>query len=816
MVEVRVPWRMRSRLTLPRPLRLALRRAARQPASFLIALATVAIVTAAAAAVAAVATAAFVRPLPFPEPGRLVRLYTMPPGATAFRDANPFHPREFVRFRERLGPFDAVEGIWAREQAIGGDGEPGTAQVGSVSGGFLRLLGNRPALGRALTEDDDAQAARVVVLGHSFWLSRFGGDTGVLGRTLPIDRVPHEIVGVMPPEFEPAFTRTELWTPLGFRDGRWVLENATFIQTVGRLKTGVDAAAARSEAEAMLDAVRVESPLSLTGWRLGLLPLREAQFGQQRPAILMLVVSVVVVALIATANLAHLTLADLLSRRAEIGMCIALGASRADLFRSHLGEALLVTSAGGLAGLVIASAALPVLKGLDPTGLTSQVAIQIDWRAGLAALLLTGAVTGLATLVPVWRAADRGIAHTAAGIGRRTIGGRRQTRARTWLVAIEMGLAVILLCAGAVLVTAFHRMAKIDPGFDPADVITAQLRLSDVAHPMEAARTAFVETMLQRVRAVPGVAHASTTLNRFVPGLAFVTLIHVDGQPTPTGEPHTVQFRRVSTDYFETLRIPLLEGRAFDGRDVKAGEPVAIVSESLARRFWPEQSPVGRRLRRAGPMTTIVGVVGDVRDVRAGHAPEATLYIPYAQNNTNAAPVALVVRSARAPHDLVPALKAAIREIDPAQPLSNVLPLAEFLDRSRGAERFRTTLLIAFAGIGALLACAGIYGVTGRSVIERRQEAGVRLALGATARQVWWTAASRALAALAIGAGGGAAAAMLVIRTLPRVVPEVADTPALAASSAALALLMAAGAAAALIPARRAAHVDPVLALRAH
>jgi putative ABC transport system permease protein len=794
--------------------RLVLRAAGRQPASFLVATLTIAVVTAAAALVAAVATAAFIRPLPFPESDRLLRLYTMPPGATALREANPFHPREFVRFRERLGPFEAVEGIWSRDQAIGGDGEPETAPVGGVSGGFLALLGDPPVLGRVLTAEDDGNAARVTVLSHTFWQSRFGGDPQVLGRILLIDRVPHEIVGVMPATFEPAFARSDLWTPLGIRDGRWLLENATFIQTVGRLKPGVDIRAATAQAVTMLDAVRNESPVTLTGWRLGILPLREAQFGQQRPAILMLVISVVVVALIAAVNLTHLALADVLSRRGEIAVRVALGAGRADLLRSHLVDRLLVTTAGGVAGLVIARITLPWLTSLDPTGLASQIAIAIDWRAASTSLMFVFAVSLVATTLPVWRVANRELADGIGAVGGRATGGRRHTRARAGLVAIEMALAVVLLSGGAVLVSAFQRVAATHPGFTPSGAISAQLRLSDAAHPTEDARTQFVARVLERIRAVPGVISASTTLNRFVPGLTFVTLIHIEGRPTPTGEPHTVQFRRVSTDYFSTLEIPVLQGRAFDQRDVKRGQPVAIVSESLAHRFFPGEDPIGRQVRRAGPLMTIVGVVGDVRDVRAGEAPEATIYLPYAQNNTNAAPVAVVIRSTRAASDLIPAVKAAIWEIDAAQPLSNVLPLDAFLDRTLGAERFRSTLLLTFAIIGVLLACAGIYGVTGRSVLERRHESGIRLALGATRRQVWWTAASRALAAIAGGAAAGLVSSLLIATILPRFLPEVAGVKPWTLVLPTVAVLLVTGAAAALLPARHASRINPLVALR--
>ena len=798
-----------------RDARSALRAARQRPAPALIAVVTIALVTGAAGAVSAVASGAFVRPLPFPDAARLVRLYTMPPGARTFRDANPFGPREFVRFREQPGPFDAVEGIWVRDRAVAGEGEPESIQAGEVSAGFLSLLGGPPRLGRTFTPAEDLAAAKVVVVSDGLWRRRFGADRSILGRTIVIDREPHEVIGVMPPDFQPAFTRTELWTPLGIRDGRLILPAATFIQTVARLRPDVGVAQALERARVMYDAVRKESPSTHTGWEIGALPLREAQFGQQRPAVVMLLIAVVVLALIAGANLAHLALADVMSRRGEIALRLALGASRADLLRWHLAERLVVIGAGGVLGLAGAWLALPALTGLDPTGLANVVRVRIDWPVALSALSFVGAITLAASTLPVWRAARRDVAAAIADSGRRAVGSRGQIRLRTLLVAAEMGLAVLLLASGALLIDGFRRLAATPPGFTSAGVITAQLRLAESAYPTEAARAAFVARVVDRVREVPGVIEASTTLNRFLPGFAFVTLIHIDGHPTPDVDPHTVQFRRVTPGYFKTLGIPEIAGRTFDARDVKTGQPVAVVSELLAKRYWPNEDPIGRTVRRGAnlPMT-VIGIVGDVSDVGFSQEPQPTIYVPYFQNNTIAAAVGLVVRSDRSAADLMPAIKRAIWEIDPAQPLANISTLDEFLGASLGPQRFRTTLLMIFAAIGLLLACVGIYGVTERTVIERRREAGVRLALGATAGRVWWTVSSRALAGVTWGAGLGVIASLGVNRALASFLPELEHASAVMTALPALALLAATGILSAVVPARRASRVEPLVALR--
>jgi predicted permease len=619
----------------------------------------------------------------------------------------------------------------------------------------------------------------------------------------------------MPPGFEPAFVKSELWTPLGIRDGRFVLENSTFIQTLARPRPGVTLDETRAELRAMFDAVRTESPATLKGWEVGVRPLREAQFGPQRPAILMLVAAVAIVTLIAAVNLAHLSLAETMSRRGEIAVRLALGARRHDLLRWQLADRVVTAGAGGALGLCLAWLVLPIVTSLDPTGLSSRVAVRIDWTVVVATLLCVGVATVGASLVPAWRATAHDVAPTLAGSSHRSSGTPRHRRLRHLLVGLEMGLAVLLLSTGAMLLDGFRRTAATHPGFDSANVVAAQLRLSEVAYPTEDGRAAFVSAVLERVRRVPGVIDAGTTQNLFVPGFFFVTLVQIEGRPTPTGEPHTVQFRRVSPGYFKAMRIPELAGRTFDGRDVRSGQRVAVVSAQFAQQFWPGDDPIGRTVRRGtGGPVTVIGVVGDVRDVGYGLAAGPTIYIPYAQNNVATAPVGLIVRTDRQRPGLVASVKAAIRDVDPAQPLASVTALDTFLHQSLGPQRFRSALLLVFAGLGLLLASVGVYGVTGRMVLERAREAGVRLALGASTGRVWWTIGSRALGGVVVGAVAGLALAVAAYGGLVRTLPELAGGTPLRSALPAFALLLLTGAVSALFPARRAARVDPLIALR--
>jgi predicted permease len=423
-----------------------------------------------------------------------------------------------------------------------------------------------------------------------------------------------------------------------------------------------------------------------------------------------------------------------------------------------------------------------------------------------------------AAVLPTLRAAGADVASTLAESGRRSPGSLRTERLRAWLVAAQTALAVVLLVSGALLAGAFDRTARTDPGFDPSGVLTAQLRLPESVYGTPDERSAFAAAVVARIRAVPGVVDASTTMNLFVPGFAFQTLVHVEGQPTPDGQPHTVQFRRSGPGYFRTMRIRLIEGREFDAHDIAASMPAVIVSRSFAARFWPDGNVAGKRVRRTAanaPWMRIVGVVDDVRDVGFGQAAQATVYTPYAQNNNAANPISLVVRTAmRDPLDAAAAVKAAVWEVDPTQPLASVGTLDGFMHDSLGPQRFRAVLLNLLAALGLALAALGIYGVTTRTVVERTREAGVRLALGGAPRQVWITLATRPLRAFAAGAAAGTLASLAVGVMLTTIFPEVRDGFPLHAGGAVVVLILC-GVTSTMAAAHKVIGVDPATALRA-
>ena len=687
----------------------------------------------------------------------------------------------------------------------------------SVSAGLFDLLGASPILGRTFSEDEARQGAHVVVLSHGIWMRRIRRRSGIVGRTLMIDRQPHEIVGVMAPGFQPVFVQSEFWTPLEVREGHLVLAGRDVHSERGPDSGRVDhRSGARPSCGRCSRTVALESPATLKGWTVEAMGLRQAQYGPQTAAVSLLLVAVLALSLIATANLANLTLAEVLARRSDIAVRVALGASRADLLWPEAVKTVLIAGAGAACGLLLTVILLPTLIALDPSGALTGIPLALPWRVVAGAVGLALLIVGSSAIVPTLRIAGADTAAALAEGGRRAAGGPRHERLRSWLLAMQTAIAIALLITGGLVAAGFEKTSRIDPGFDRAGVLTAQLRLPAVVYESAQSRVSFVDAVLTRVRAIPGVVDAATTMNLFVPGFAFVTLTHIEGRPTPDGQAHTVQFRRISEGYFRTLRIPQRRGRAFDGRDGAGGLPVAVVSESFARRFWPGEDPIGRRVRRSGPSApwlTVVGVVGDVHDVGYGQVPEATIYIPYAQNNVATSPVSLVVRAPGDPLGFTSAVKAAVWSVDPAQPLASVNTLDRFLSDSLGPQRFRSVLLAIFGSLGLLLAAVGIYGVTSRTVVERTREVGVRLALGGRPRQIWWTVAARALRAFGAGAATGLAASMVSVAILASVFPEIAGAS-IAPAALSVTLLLVTGAVTALAAAHRVSRVDPLIALR--
>jgi len=794
------------------PITPSLRTITRRPGLAAARLITVAAVVAAIAAVTAIASATLFRRLPYPHAERLVSIYLLSTDTTDVTQSTPLFPVVFKHLDARGPSIQEVAGIWQLDRAVEGRGEPESVTAGRVTANFFSMLGASLAAGRTFTDEEVKADAPVVVLGHGLWARRFGSDPAIIGQAIQIDRQPYTVIGVTARGFDPAFTPTQFWTPLRLGDTGAV--RATVVQTIGRMRDGATAAAATSELRPVLDAARGEIPDLVRGDTLGAIDLRESRYGSRRNALLTMLVVVAGLALIATANLANLAFADLASRLGDLALRAALGGSTRAVVMAEVAPCVVLAGVGSVLGLGAAATAAPWMLSLDPSLATAGIEIKVDGRVALAGMAAALAVMSAAVAIPTWSIARRDQLTFLRG-GRST--DARGGRIRSLLVGAQTAVALVLLSAAALVVATLHRTARVDPGFDRTSVVTGQLRLADNAFPDHAARVRFIRAVLERLHDTPGVLGAGTTLNLFNGGGTFTTNVSVEDAPRPDGQPYSWQFRRVSPGYFQTMRIRVLRGRVFAPTDTDTTPLVAVVSESFARRYWPNTDPIGRRIKRGAatsPWAEIVGVVADVRDGGLNQGTGPVMYTSYYQGSTSATPAGLVVRTAGDPRLSIPQVKRAVWAVDPAQPMSNIVTLDDYLRASLGPQEFRAWLVALCSSFGILLAIIGIYGVTARSVSERTKEVGIRIALGGHPWSVWWRLVMASLRAVAAGAAIGAGISVAVDSGIVQLLPELGRGD-WRLRTAAAAVMIVSGAMAAIVAARQAISIEPVRALRA-
>jgi len=797
----------------------AFRSLIRRPAYFLASVITLALVIGANAAIFAVLNATLLRPVPFAAGDRTVALYLNPPGSSDVSHRNPLHPIDLVRFRERTRTMARLEAFSLRDMLLTGNGEPEVVKGGLVTAGLFEMMGITPQFGRAFTGEEDRPRSGAAMITHGLWQRRFGGSPGIVGTRLVVHGEPREIVGVLPAGFPPPLLDAEVFTPIGITPGTAldpISGPATFVVTVAELRDGTTVHQASEEIDALTRELAREFPLTHGGWTGGAWTVREWQFGEMRPALLVLMGATIAVLLIACANLANLTLVQVLGRRGEMALRLALGAGRADLLRLYAIETTIVSSFGAVAGLLLARGAVPALLALNPASTNTLGQVSIDWRVQFFTVLLALVCMFLSGIVPAVRALRADAAGSLGNASRRSTGSRGDVRVRAALLVTQTALCLALLVAGGVLVRSFARTAAMSPGFSPDHVLTAQVRLPETSYGTPERRAQTIAAILDRLRSEPAIVAASTTQNLFQPGFAFVTIYDVENQPAPDGQRHTAQFRRVSPDYFKVMRIRELAGRTFRDSDSGTAPPVAVVSRLLAQRHWPGQDPVGRRIRRGSQnfWLTVIGVVDDVSDVGLQQVPEATIYTAYGQGSVAAAPVAFVMRTRGEPLDAVGVLRAAAAAVDPQLPIHRVATLEAFLADSLNPHRFRAAVLAVLGGLGLVLAALGIYGITARAVAERTREFGVRVALGSDPAAVVQLVVAQALRAVTIGSAAGVLAGLWLTVWLGHVLTDVVK-PDLITGGVAAAVLVSTATISALLPALRVLRIDPVEALRA-
>jgi putative ABC transport system permease protein len=761
-------------------------------------------------AVFSVVNAVLLRPLPFAAPDELVVVQSVNPRGGG--DAGGASPSDFFDWRAQAQSFTGLA-AFSGDGGVTVSGETTELIPGArVSEDFFRVLGAPPALGRTFAPEEFRAGSRAVVLSHALWQGRYGGDRDIVGKELPGTGT--TVVGVMPPNFK-APSHAQLWTPLAQETGEMRLRGARYFTVFGRLGPGVTLAQAQEEMSAVAKRLEEAHPDFDSGWGARVVGLREAIVGDVRPSLLVLFGAVSLVMLIACANITNLLLARATGRAREIATRAALGATRLRIVRQLVTESMLLALAGGVAGVLLAYSCLGAIVGLVPG----------DWRfprldearvdlTVLAFSLGVTAATGLILgLVPGLRASKPDLQESLKE-GGRSSGGPASRRARGLLVAAEVALTLVLLAGAGLLVNSFVRLNNADLGFNPRNLLTLSVGASPAKLPQPSQRSDLYRRFAESVASVQGVEEVASS--SCVPlGFNLMFPFTVEGRPAGTDEAPRTGYASVSPNYFHAMGIPLLAGREFTERDGPGAPDVVIINEAMRRRLFRDEDPIGKRLKidylNAPVSLEIVGVVADTRQTSVDGAPGIQVYDCYLQRPWFV--TTLLVRTAGDPDGVKLAAQRSIRAVEATQSGSDVKTMEQVFSESIAPPRFYTVLLGAFAGLALLLAAIGIYGVTSYAVAQRTREIGVRIALGAGAGDVLGLVVRQGMAPVLAGVALGLAGALALTRAVAGLLYEVTPSDPATLSAAALLLTLVA-LAACYLPARKAASVDPTVALK--
>lgn len=788
----------------------AFRQMRKAPVFTLIAVLTLALGIGATTAIFSILDAVVLRPLPFPDPDRLVRLWETNPQTDSFSVSE----LNYLDWREENRSFTDMAAIRYASLSLVGDGEPVRLDGLAVTASYFSLLGARPILGRTFLPEEDRPGGKtqVVVLSHALWRSRFGGDPGVVGRSLRLEGQSFTVIGVMPASF--AFpTGAELWIPLapGTNENR----ADKWLDVMARLKPDISLEQASSDLDALALRLTERYPDTNKDWGARMVTFPEWIVGPQvTRALLVLLGAVGLLLLMACVNVSNLLLARATVRGREMGLRSALGASRARLIRQLLTESVLLAGCGALAGLGVAHGAVRLVRAFGPDGVPRLDEVSLDGRVlafTVAIALVTGLLFGLA---PALQASRTDLYALLQQGSRAALAAGR--RLRDALVVGELAMAMMLLIAAGLTIGSFLRLQRVDTGFDPEGVLAVQLELPEGEYPMER-RSIFFSEALTRIASLPGVRAAGATnatpFGPFRPNINFT----VDGQaPQGPGEFQSADWRSVTPGFFRAMGIPLLRGRLFAEADRAEAPAVIVISQTMANRLWPGENPIGRRILWGGgsdglPLT-VVGVAGDIRDMDIDEAPQSVIFLPHQQIPWSQ--MTLVIKTAGDVAGLAAAIRREIRALDGNLPIPEIHPLRQNLSSAVAAPRFRMFLFGLFAAAALALAVTGVYGVMTFAVAQRTREIGVRLALGARPWNVVGLVLRRGLVLTLLGVVLGWAGAFALTRFLASLLYGTTPTDALTFASVAL-LLAGVATAAGFFPARRAAEIDPRLAFSA-
>jgi putative ABC transport system permease protein len=805
--------------TFVQDLRFGVRMLRKNPAFTCAAVLTLALGIGANTAIFSVVNAVLLRSLPYRDPDRLVRAsyYRGVVGNYAWVD-------DFREWRDHAKSFEQIAAFRTDDADLTGSGEPERLTAGTVSASLFATLGVGPALGRDFTlEDDSAGGAPVVILSDDLWRRRFGGDPQVIGRAITLRGQSLTVVGIMPPGFRfPG--EVDLWAPLTPVLNRQLRHQAFMgrLTVLARLRPGVTPEAARADLSVILERQRRDSPRRYSFvQQVRVIKLSETLDTNVRRALLVMFGAVVFVLLIACANVANLLLARAETRQKEIAIRAAVGAGRLRLVRQLLTETLLLSVAGAAAGLPAAKLGVKLLIAMSPGGIARIEESSVDGRVfgfTCAVAVLTGLIAGL---FPALQASKTDVHETFKTqlAARSGLGGVR--RALPALMITEIAMALVLLVGAGLMIKSFIRLLDVPKGFDPDGLLTLFLRPGYDKYPQGSPqRVAYYQESLARVQALPGVQSACLTSFLPLSGPTVILALQIDGRPPfEQGKEPIVDGNHISPEYFQTMGIPLRAGRPFSAQDGAEAPKVVIINETLARRFFPDENPIGQRLFPPPYQRTIVGVVGDTRHHGLDQEVRPEVYLPYVQRPGDMMSLRLVVRSTfdqnnpTGPSGLAAAIRNQVRAIEPNEPVSRVITMDEQLSDSVARRRFQMLLLGVFAALALVIAAVGIYGVISYAVSQRTHEIGIRMALGAQASDVQRMVVWRGMRLTLIGVALGLAAALALTRVIRNLLYEVTPTDPATFALVTL-LLICIALIATYLPARGATKVDPLQALR--
>jgi len=805
--------------TLFKDIRYAIRGLRKRPGFTFVAVITLALGIGANTAIFSVVNAVLLKPLAFKDPDRLVIVWE-DAGFVGFPRNTPA-PANYLDWKSQNRSFEDMAATAPTSFNLTGDGDPERVAAHQVSENFFPLLGVQPLLGRTFLQEEDREGGnKVVLLSYQLWQTRYGGAADIVNRNIQMNGEKYTIVGVMPAGFQFLDKEVRVWVPLALDKEEQANRGGHYLSVVARLKPDVGVAQAQADMSALMANMAHDHPNEMFDGKLGavVLPLREQLVGDSRKPLLVLLVAVAFVLLIACANVAGLLLARAVSRRREIALRVALGASSLRVVRQLLTESLLLATAGGALGAILAWWSFGFLQKLVPEALSVSTSLHLDIKVLLFAFLIsltTGVVFGL---VPALQSAKVDLNETLKQSSSRATS---TGRLRSSMIVFEVALSIVLLVgAGLLIQTLFHLFNQYSE-MQPDKILTMRTVLPRMTKYKEPAkRAAFYEQVLERVEHLPGVVAAGYTTSVPLAWKGGTTGIYPEGLKDPIpGMAFDACHRQVSGNYLQTMKIPLRQGRYLTRQDNQQSLPVAVINETMARQYWPGQSALGRRFKLGDPnedipWVEIVGIVGDVRQMGLDEAVKAEMYLPYQQvKQPWFIPRDLAIRTTGESSRLVGAVRQAIRDVDPDQPISNVATMSELLGEEAGQRRLGMIMLAAFSVLALLLASIGIYGVLAYFVTQHTNEIGVRLALGATPRNILLMIVKRGMGLTLLGISIGLAASFALTRLMTSLLFEVKAVDPLTFLFVPL-LLAAAALLACSIPARRAMKVDPLVALR--